>query len=80
MLLVSMIGGAGTVYGPADRRAAAGTCVSDVTRNLFGSMPGLSLVIYGAVLVVIVALPAERRSTGIGAPARQLRGRKGGAR
>jgi branched-chain amino acid transport system permease protein len=28
--------------------------LADLTRNLFGQMPGINMVIYGAVLVVIV--------------------------
>lgn len=53
MLLVSMIGGAGTVYGPLiGAILLAG--ISDVTRAVF-DVQGLSLVIYGALLVVIIA-------------------------
>lgn len=53
MLLVSMIGGAGTVYGPLIG-ALLLAAVSDVTRSLF-NVQGLSLVIYGALLVAIIA-------------------------
>ena len=53
MLLVSMIGGAGTVYGPMVG-AVLLALVSDVTRSLT-QVPGLSLVLYGALLVVIIA-------------------------
>ena len=53
MLLVSMIGGAGTVYGPMVG-AVLLALVSDVTRTLT-QVPGLSLVLYGALLVVIIA-------------------------
>jgi branched-chain amino acid transport system permease protein len=28
--------------------------LADLTRNLFGQMPGINMVIYGAVLIVIV--------------------------
>jgi branched-chain amino acid transport system permease protein len=53
MLLVSMIGGAGTVYGPLiGALLLAG--ISDVTRVLT-NIPGLSLVLYGALLVIIIA-------------------------
>jgi branched-chain amino acid transport system permease protein len=53
MLLVSMIGGAGTVYGPLiGALLLAG--VGDATRAM-SSVPGLSLVLYGALLVVIIA-------------------------
>ncbi len=53
MLLVSMIGGAGTIYGPLiGALLLAG--VSDLTRILT-NVQGLSLVLYGALLVVIIA-------------------------
>ena len=53
MLLVSMIGGAGTVYGPLiGALLLAG--LSEGTRSLT-SVQGLSLVLYGALLVVIIA-------------------------
>ncbi len=53
MLLVSMIGGAGTVYGPLVGSVLL-ALVSDVTRTLT-QIQGLSLVLYGALLVVIIA-------------------------
>ena len=53
MLLVSMIGGAGTVYGPLIG-AVLLALVSEVTRSMF-TLQGLSLVLYGALLVVIIA-------------------------
>ena len=53
MLLVSMIGGAGTVYGPLIG-ALLLALVSEVTRSMF-TFQGLSLVLYGALLVVIIA-------------------------
>jgi branched-chain amino acid transport system permease protein len=53
MLLVSMIGGAGTVYGPLVG-ALLLALVSDVTRYLT-QIQGLSLVLYAILLVLIVA-------------------------
>ena len=53
MLLVSMIGGAGTVYGPLIG-AVLLAGLSEGTRSLT-SVQGLSLVLYGALLVVIIA-------------------------
>jgi len=53
MLLVSMIGGAGTVYGPLIG-ALLLALVSEVTRSMF-TIQGLSLVIYGTLLVIIIA-------------------------
>lgn len=53
MLLVSMIGGAGTVYGPLIGSLLL-ALVSDATRALV-NVQGLSLVLYGALLIVIIA-------------------------
>ena len=53
MLLVSMIGGSGTVYGPLIG-ALLLALVGEGTRVLT-QIPGLSLVLYGALLVVIIA-------------------------
>ena len=53
MLLVSMIGGAGTVYGPLVG-ALLLAFISDITRVLT-QVQGLSLVLYGSLLVVIIA-------------------------
>jgi branched-chain amino acid transport system permease protein len=53
MLLVAMIGGAGTVYGPLVGSVLL-ALVSDVTRTLT-QVQGLSLVLYGALLVIIIA-------------------------
>ena len=53
MLLVSMIGGAGTVYGPLVGSLLL-ALVSDVTRVLT-QVQGLSLVLYGGLLVIIIA-------------------------
>ena len=53
MLLVCMIGGAGTVYGPLIGSLLLAV-VSDVTRALV-DVQGLSLVLYGALLMVIIA-------------------------
>ena len=48
-----MIGGAGTVYGPLIG-AILLAVVSEVTRSMF-SFQGLSLVLYGTLLVIIIA-------------------------
>jgi len=53
MLLVSMIGGAGTVYGPLIG-AVLLAAISDTARVLT-NVQGLSLVLYGGLLVVIIA-------------------------
>ncbi len=60
MLLVTMVGGAGTVFGPLIG-AAALTGINEITRALATVMPvlnnvqPLSLVVYGVMLVIIVA-------------------------
>jgi branched-chain amino acid transport system permease protein len=53
MLLVSMIGGAGTVYGPLIG-AVLLAAVGDTTRAL-ANVQGLSLVLYGGLLIAIIA-------------------------
>lgn len=53
MLLVSMIGGAGTVYGPLIG-AVLLAGLSEATRSMT-TIQGLSLVLYGALLVIIIA-------------------------
>ena len=53
MLLVSMIGGAGTIYGPLIG-AVLLAGISDITR-LITNVQGLSLVLYGTLLVIIIA-------------------------
>lgn len=52
-LLVPLIGGVGTLLGPLLGSVAL-NALSEVTRALFGDVPGLSLVLYGTLLVVMV--------------------------
>jgi branched-chain amino acid transport system permease protein len=60
MLLVGLIGGAGTVFGPLIG-ATVLHLVGEVTRDLGNMLPGvtnaqpLSIIVYGAVLIAIVA-------------------------
>jgi branched-chain amino acid transport system permease protein len=60
MLLISMIGGAGTVLGPLIGSGVLHV-VGEVTRDLGNMLPGvsnaqpLSIIVYGAVLIAIVA-------------------------
>jgi branched-chain amino acid transport system permease protein len=60
MLLVSMVGGAGTIFGPLIG-AVALTAINEVTRGLASVVPALknvqplSLIVYGVMLVLIVA-------------------------
>lgn len=52
-LLVPIIGGMGTLFGPL-LGAAALHALSEFTREIIGDLPGISLVLYGALLVVMV--------------------------
>lgn len=53
-LLGTIVGGIGTLWGPV-LGAVALHALSEATRNLFGDLPGINMVIYGAVLVLIVS-------------------------
>ena len=52
-LVAAIVGGTGTLWGPV-LGAAVLHLLAEVTRNLFGQLPGLNMVIYGVVLVLIV--------------------------
>ena len=52
-LVGAIVGGMGTLWGPV-LGAVVLHLLAELTRNLFGQLPGLSLVIYGVVLVLIV--------------------------
>lgn len=52
-LVAAIVGGLGTVWGPL-LGALALHLLADVTRNLFGTLPGINMVIYGLVLLFIV--------------------------
>ena len=52
-LVAAIVGGIGTLWGPL-LGALALHILADITRNLFGQLPGISLVIYGVVLVLII--------------------------
>ncbi len=52
-LLGPIVGGLGTVFGPL-LGAAALRLLGEITRNLMGDAPGVSLMIYGAVLIAMV--------------------------
>jgi branched-chain amino acid transport system permease protein len=52
-LVGAIVGGMGTLWGPV-LGALVLHALADVTRNLFGALPGINLVIYGVVLVLIV--------------------------
>ena len=52
-LLVPIIGGMGTLFGPL-LGAAALHVLSEFTREIIGDLPGISLALYGALLVIMV--------------------------
>lgn len=53
VLLVSIVGGMGTVFGPLLGSATL-HAVSEVARAVMGDTPGLNLALYGALLVIMV--------------------------
>ncbi|MFN3566352.1 MAG: branched-chain amino acid ABC transporter permease [Burkholderiaceae bacterium] len=72
-LVGALVGGIGTVWGPVVG-AFALHLLSDATRNALGDVPGVSLMIYGALLVLIVMF-APRGLVGVfAALAARLRG------
>jgi branched-chain amino acid transport system permease protein len=52
-LVGAIVGGLGTLWGPV-LGAAVLHALAEATRSLFGNLPGLNLVIYGLVLMLIV--------------------------
>jgi branched-chain amino acid transport system permease protein len=75
-LVAAIVGGMGTMWGPV-LGAVVLHLLSDFTRNLFGELPGINMVIYGTVLVLIVIF-VPRGIAGIGLSVRQLWKSKGG--
>jgi len=69
-LVAAIVGGMGTVWGPV-LGALVLHGLSDLTRNLFGQLPGINMVIYGVVLVLIVMF-LPRGIAGLGATAQSL--------
>jgi branched-chain amino acid transport system permease protein len=69
-LVAAIVGGMGTVWGPL-LGALVLHLLSDVTRNLFGELPGINMVIYGSVLVLIVMF-MPRGIAGVGEDVRRL--------
>jgi branched-chain amino acid transport system permease protein len=75
-LVGAIVGGMGTLWGPV-LGAAVLHALGEATRNLFGTLPGLNLVIYGVVLVTIV-LFMPRGLAGLGPALRARWGRDRG--
>lgn len=69
-LVAAIVGGLGTLWGPI-LGALALHLLADLTRNLFGNLPGINMVIYGAVLIAIVMF-APRGLLGLGHSVRAL--------
>jgi len=75
-LVAAIVGGMGTLWGPV-LGAAVLHLLAELTRNLFGELPGLNMIVYGVVLVLIV-LFAPRGLSGAGRSLRDLlRARRG---
>jgi len=68
-LLAPIIGGIGTVFGPLLGALVVKT-LGELAKLLTGGAPGLDLVIYGGVLIVVVAF-APRGIVGIATDMRQ---------
>lgn len=68
-LVAAIVGGMGTLWGPV-LGAAVLHLLAELTRNLFGQLPGVNMVIYGAVLVLIVMF-LPRGLAGIGRSVRE---------
>lgn len=69
-LVAAIVGGMGTLWGPV-LGALVLHGLAEFTRNLFGQLPGLNMVIYGTVLVVIVMF-LPRGLSGLGRSVREL--------
>lgn len=52
-LLVPIIGGIGTVFGPLIGSGVL-HLASELTRSLFGAVPGVNLILYGGLLVLMI--------------------------
>ena len=75
-LVAAIVGGMGTLWGPV-LGAAVLHLLGELTRNLFGQLPGLNMMVYGSVLVLIVMF-VPRGLSGAGRSLRDvLRGRRG---
>lgn len=75
-LVAAIVGGMGTLWGPL-LGAAVLHLLAELTRNLFGQLPGLNMVIYGAVLVLIMMF-VPRGLSGVARSVRgAMRGRRG---
>lgn len=73
-LLVPIIGGLGTLFGPLFG-AVALHAISEIAREIVGDVPGISLALYGALLVVMVLfMPRGLAGLRLRRPGRQAAG------
>lgn len=75
-LVAAIVGGLGTLWGPI-LGAIVLHLLADLTRNLFGALPGINMIIYGVVLILIVMF-SPRGLLGIGQSVRRLWKRESG--
>jgi branched-chain amino acid transport system permease protein len=75
-LVAAIVGGMGTLWGPV-LGAAALHLLAELTRNLFGQLPGLNMIVYGSVLVLIVMF-VPRGLSGVGRSVRDVIRRRRG--
>ena len=73
-LVAAIVGGLGTLWGPV-LGALVLHLLADMTRNLFGQLPGINMVIYGVVLVLMVMF-LPRGVAGLGHSVRSLWARR----
>lgn len=69
-LVAAIVGGLGTLWGPV-LGALVLNLLGEGTRSLFGSLPGINMVIYGGVLILIVMF-SPRGILGLGRSIRTL--------
>ncbi len=62
-LVGAIVGGIGTIWGPVVG-AVLLHALGEATRNLFGNLPGINLVLYGVILVLVMML-APRGVSGL---------------
>jgi branched-chain amino acid transport system permease protein len=76
-LLAAIVGGPGTMWGPLLGAVVLHT-LGEVTRWLFGALPGIDMVVHGVALVLVVMF-LPRGLSGLGTPIGDLlRGRRRG--
>ncbi len=77
-LVAAIVGGMGTLWGPV-LGAAVLHLLAELTRNMFGQLPGLNMVVYGSVLVLMVMFVPRGLAGMAGSAKAWWRGRKGAA-